>query len=162
MLTLGLLSVRVFDRHISGWGRAQRPQYYITYARRFRQNQAYSPVTLQTYEVWENLKHAYKPALVLPLASATQSLLLPQPNRYATVCQPGTYRGTDDFEPCIDCSPGYFQEFSGRTSCELCPRDYFANASGMPSCVVCPTNTLTLNRGSTNLTECNCKVRAWG
>ncbi|GLC59944.1 hypothetical protein PLESTB_001556600 [Pleodorina starrii] len=125
---------------------------------RFRQNQAYTPVTLQTYVVTDNLRTAYKPSLVLPLSSATRPLLLPQPNRYAAVCQPGTYRGSDDFQPCIECSPGSFQEFPSRTSCELCPKDYYANAAAMPVCLTCPDYTLTNQRGSTGLTDCICKA----
>ncbi|EFJ40756.1 hypothetical protein VOLCADRAFT_99335 [Volvox carteri f. nagariensis] len=125
---------------------------------RFRQNHGYSPVILQTYEISESLMRAYKPSVVLPLSAATRPLLLPQPNRYALTCQPGTHRGEDDFQPCIECRPGQFQEFPGRTSCELCPKDHFANASAMPVCLACPYNTLTIQRGSTNLTECLCKL----
>ncbi|KAG2448437.1 hypothetical protein HYH02_006329 [Chlamydomonas schloesseri] len=89
---------------------------------RFRQNQGYDPVTLQTYEVTENLKLAFKPSLVLPLLSATRPLLLPQANRYIEICQPGTFRGPDAFVPCTECPAGQFQEFSGKTNCELCPK----------------------------------------
>lgn len=81
---------------------------------RFRQNQGYDPVTLQTYEVTENLKLAFKPSLVLPLLSATRPLLLPQTNRYIEVCQPGTFRGPDAFVPCTACPTGKFMHGLGR------------------------------------------------
>lgn len=73
---------------------------------RFGQNQASSPVVLQTYEVTEDLKTAFKPTLVLPLAAAKRPLLLPQQNRYAETCQPGTYQGPDQFVDCIPCDKG--------------------------------------------------------
>lgn len=68
----------------------------------------------------------YKPTIVLPLQLAQQALVLPQPNRYAPVCQPGTFRGPDDFLPCTPCVAGEFQEYAGKKSCELCPKNYYS------------------------------------
>ncbi|PNH08685.1 hypothetical protein TSOC_004720, partial [Tetrabaena socialis] len=121
-------------------------------------NQGYTPVILQTYEVTESLQKAYKPSLVLPLVTATRPLLLPQHNLYAPTCQPGTFKGTDEFLDCIPCNPGEFQEFPGRTNCELCPRNSIANSSAMPECLLCPANTVTVQRGSTQLTDCICQA----
>ncbi len=88
----------------------------------FRQNQGFSPLTLQTYQVQENLQDTFKPSIVLPLASATRGLIVPVDNRYAPVCQPGTFRGPDQFVPCTLCNLGEFQEFAAQKNCELCPK----------------------------------------
>lgn len=42
----------------------------------------------------------------------------------------------------------------------MCAKDAYANATGMPTCLDCPANTDTVGRGSTNVSECSCKVRA--
>ncbi|GFR39733.1 hypothetical protein Agub_g215 [Astrephomene gubernaculifera] len=150
---------RGHDRLLSALAQVDLETFYGTVSfNRYRQNQGYSPVTLQTYEVTENLMLAYKPSVVLPLSSATRPLLLPQHNRYAPVCQPGTYRGTDEFVECIPCNPGEFQEFSSQGNCELCAKDFYADQSSMANCRECPANTLTTQRGSKNLTDCICKV----
>ncbi|KXZ55131.1 hypothetical protein GPECTOR_3g282 [Gonium pectorale] len=103
---------------------------------RFRMNRGYDPVTLQTYLTTENLQYVFKPSLVLPLSSATRPLLLPQPNRYAPVCPAGTYRGDDDFAPCISCKAasvcsGNFkcaEGYRGRM-CTYCDEGYFRKSN---------------------------------
>jgi hypothetical protein len=49
------------------------------------------------------------PATVLPLTNAAKSIVMPQPNRYAPVCPPGSYQNPDQFLPCIPCPAGQFQ-----------------------------------------------------
>lgn len=73
-------------------------------------------------QVVKDLKKVVLPFPVLPLSDASKPAVLPQPNKFAPVCEPGTFRGPDDFLPCIKCKPGEFQEFSGKTNCELCPK----------------------------------------
>jgi hypothetical protein len=49
------------------------------------------------------------PFTVLPLSSAAKGIVMPQPNRYAPVCPPGSYQNPDQFLPCIPCPQGQFQ-----------------------------------------------------
>ena len=61
---------------------------------------------MQVFSVTQDLKQAYVPQVVAPISEAVKSLVLPQKNRYAPVCPPGSYQNPDDYQPCIPCPTG--------------------------------------------------------
>ncbi len=63
----------------------------------------------QVFRTVSNLQAVDLPLVVLPLSDAATGAVIPQSNRYAPVCQPGTYAGPDEFLPCIPCPAGSFQ-----------------------------------------------------
>ncbi|KAL6758673.1 hypothetical protein V8C86DRAFT_3025352 [Haematococcus lacustris] len=125
---------------------------------RFRQNYAGVTRILQVLPSVQDSRPVNLPATVLPVTEAQKALVVPQPNRYAPICQPGTFRGADDFLPCTLCQPGQFQDQEGARQCESCPRNFYSNASAASHCVPCPAQSETMVRGAKSVSECLCQA----
>jgi hypothetical protein len=125
---------------------------------RYGQNYATLVSTVQVYPALVDLKPAWLPFIVSPVAMATRTAIIPQPNRYVPVCPVGTHQNPDQYLPCIECAPGTFQEKEGQQFCDNCPVNTYSDKSRSSFCTSCPNNTITIEKATTDPAKCICQL----